>query len=148
MSGSEGDDRLIGNAGNDSLDGGLGNDILNGNNSDNGVDTIDTLRGGFGNDRFVLANSETVFYNDGNNADTGLADYAAIEDFTVGEDRIRLEGSASMYVLGTSPIVGKLGEAIYLDTDMSGSLTTNDELLAVVENVTGFNLNSRSFIYV
>jgi Ca2+-binding RTX toxin-like protein len=127
---------------------GDGNDILSGTGSTNGLGSIDTLTGGNGNDRFILSSSTTVFYNDGNNATSGLGDYALIKDFSSSLDKIQLEGSASRYVLGTSPIAGVSGTAIYLDTNGNKAFNSTDELIAVVQGSGGLSLASSYFSYV
>lgn len=71
FSGGEGDDRLHGGAGNDILDGNAGDDFIRGGSGD------DTLTGGEGADTFSFDS------DDGNDI---------ITDFTVGEDRIMLDG--------------------------------------------------------
>ncbi|MGH2416009.1 MAG: Calx-beta domain-containing protein, partial [Microcystaceae cyanobacterium] len=116
LQGGAGNDTLIGGAGNDSLAGGDGNDSLNGVGSENGKGCKDTLTGGKGDDLFSLGNHTTVFYNDGNNKKAGLDEYALIEDFKTSQDKIQLKGTASQYLLRTSPIAGISGTAIYLDT--------------------------------
>ena len=118
IKGLAGNDELKGNDGNDVLIGGTGNDVLKGENDNDiliGVDPLstiagrgeyDTLTGGKGVDRFVLGDTKLVYYNDGNNTNKGLSDYAAILDFDVKEgDVIQLKGTASDYILtvGTVP---------------------------------------------
>uniref|UniRef100_A0A8J7AES7 Calcium-binding protein n=1 Tax=Desmonostoc muscorum LEGE 12446 TaxID=1828758 RepID=A0A8J7AES7_DESMC len=148
LNGVGGNDILIGGAGNDTLLGGDGNDTLNGVGSENGTGFKDTLTGGNGNDLYIFGNSGAVFYNDGNNANAGLNDYALIVDFNTSQDKIQLQGLASSYLLGTSPISGISGTAIYLDTNTNSVLNSTDELIAIVEGVTGLNLTAGYFSYV
>ena len=147
IDGGAGDDILTGGSRNDALIGGDGNDTLTGTGTTNGLGSIDTLIGGNGSDKFILSSATTVFYNDGNNATSGLGDYALINDFNSSLDKIQLEGSASRYVLGSSPIVGLTGSAIYLDTNSNGVFNSTDELIAIVKG-SSLNLASSSFIYV
>ncbi|MBX9259435.1 calcium-binding protein [Desmonostoc muscorum CCALA 125] len=148
LNGAVGNDILIGGTGNDTLLGGDGNDTLNGVGSENGTGFKDTLTGGNGNDLYIFGNSGAVFYNDGNNANAGLNDYALIVDFNTSQDKIQLQGLASSYLLGTSPISGISGTAIYLDTNTNSVLNSTDELIAIVEGVTGLNLTAGYFSYV
>lgn len=93
-------DNLEGGTGNDTLEGGTGNDILIG--VDRNVTDIferDTLKGGGDNDRFVLGDRGNLFYD--NNR---YNDFATIEDFQLGVDRIQLIGSASDYQVGGNGI--------------------------------------------
>jgi hypothetical protein len=83
-----------------------------------------------------------------NDAQSGLGDYAAIIDFDLAADIIQLEGSASRYLLGISPISGLNGTAIYLDTNNDGSLNSNDEFIAAIVGATGLSLTHSSFNYV
>jgi hypothetical protein len=92
----------------------------------------------------MIANT---FYNDGNNENAGLGDYALIKDFSSTLDKIQLEGAANLYVLGSSPIVGISGTAIYKDTNSNGAFNSTDELIAVVQG-SSLNLASSSFLYV
>ena len=147
--GGRNNDTLIGGEGGDLLEGGGGNDVLIGG-SLNVATTgfIDTLTGGNGSDQYVLANANSVFYNDGNNATAGLNDYALIQGFNTSQDKIQLEGAANKYVLGSSPINGINGTGIYLDTNGNGTLGNTDELISVVAGVTNLNLTAGYFTYV
>ncbi|MBD2691290.1 calcium-binding protein [Anabaena catenula] len=148
LNGDNGNDVLNGGGGKDSLNGGAGNDTLTGAGTDNGVGSIDTFTGGSGNDRFILSSSTTAFYNDGNNSSSGLGDYALIKDFNSTQDKIQLEGSASKYILGTSPISGVSGTAIYLDTNNNGIFNSTDELVGIVQGSSGLNRTASYFVYV
>jgi Ca2+-binding RTX toxin-like protein len=72
---------LIGGGGNDVIDGGDGNDFINGTNFvTRGFSEFDTLRGGSGNDTFVLGDRTGSYYvGNGNN------DNARIQDLSVGD---------------------------------------------------------------
>jgi peptidoglycan/xylan/chitin deacetylase (PgdA/CDA1 family) len=154
--GLNGNDRLNGNAGNDYLIGGAGNDSLfggTGNDTMIGVDPLganpgrgeyDVLQGDAGNDRFILGDGLNVYYNDGNNANTGRSDYAAILGFATG-DTIQLKGQASDYVLatGTAPNNGS-----QRGTLIQSNLFGQPELIGFVAGVTNLNLTSATFTYV
>ncbi|AFY73019.1 VCBS repeat-containing protein [Synechococcus sp. PCC 7502] len=151
LNGGAGNDTLTGGFLNDSLFGGDGNDILNGVGSNNGVGSIDTLTGNAGNagnDTFILGSSTLAFYNDGNDNNAGLGDYALIKDFSSTLDKIQLYGAANLYVLGTSPIGGVSGTAIYLDTNSNGAFSSTDELIAIVQGSGKLSLGSSYFSYV
>jgi Ca2+-binding RTX toxin-like protein len=147
--GGTNDDTLIGGEGSDFLNGGGGNDVLNaGSINPAATGVIDTLTGGNGGDRYVLTNGTSVYYNDGNNATAGLNDYALIQGFNTSQDKIQLQGAASKYVLGSSPISGISGTGIYVDTNGNGILGPNDELISVVTGVTNLNLTAGYFTYI
>jgi hypothetical protein len=105
LSGNLGDDQVIGGVGNDTVFGNDGNDILIGVDSANaafgfGKGEIDSMTGGAGKDRFLLAQQGQNFYDDGNPFNTGRGDYGLIKDFEIdGTDKIQLSGKASNYVL-------------------------------------------------
>ncbi|MEG3845746.1 calcium-binding protein, partial [Microcoleus sp. herbarium19] len=147
--GGNNDDTLIGGAGRDFLSGGGGNDVLNAGSINPAVTgVIDTLTGGNGSDRYILANGTSVYYNDGNNTTAGLNDYALIQGFNTSQDKIQLAGSASKYVLGASPVRGVNGTAIYLDTNNNGILGPTDELISVVAGVRNLNLTAGYVTYI
>jgi Transposase DDE domain group 1/RTX calcium-binding nonapeptide repeat (4 copies) len=134
--GGQGNDSMNGRGGSDSLSGGNGVDLLTGADvSTFGVDEIDILAGGAGSDRFILASSAGTYYNDGNNLSSGLGDYAVIQDFSKG-DVIQLQQGIS-YVLGSTPnSTGLGGTGIYIDNDGVAGLSSNDELIGVLQGVT------------
>ncbi|UEM25318.1 S8 family serine peptidase (plasmid) [Skermanella mucosa] len=103
LSGDAGADLLAGGVGNDTLDGGDGADRLVGADPASagsaGRGEIDGLTGGSGSDTFVLGTGEGTFYEDGDPLTTGEDDYARIEDFDDGEDRIELTGTRDDHVL-------------------------------------------------
>ncbi len=148
INGGTGNDTLIGGAGNDTILGGDGNDTLNGVGSEFGRATRDRLTGGNNSDLFILGNRNAVFYNDGNNTNAGLNDYALITDFNSIQDRIQLRGAASSYFLRTSPIAGITGTSIYFDSNGNGTFNSTDELIAIAQGVSGLNLTASYFSYV
>ncbi len=155
LNGDEGNDTLQGGDGADTLSGGTGNDVLSGSNGNDildgagnnteangsvGVQSIDTLIGGIGSDKFILGNAASAYYDDGNALSTGTTDYAVIKDLNRLKDKIQVFGSVSDYVVGklSSTIVNQYAansSGVFIDKDHSNSLTANDELIAVVENV-------------
>ncbi|WP_242056395.1 S-layer family protein [Nostoc sp. FACHB-152] len=141
----DGNDTIVGGAGNDTIIAGGGSDRLIGvaqNAVNPGLGEIDTLQGGAGGDIYIIGNAATTFYDDGNATTSGTADYARIVGFNASEDLIQLTGPKTNYILGTSPINGITGTAIYINKPNSEP----DELIAIIEGVTGLNLNSNVFI--
>lgn len=158
ISGGAGNDYLYCGSGNDIVDGGTGNDTLRadglyGNSVVSGgagddlisygasyfdvnIKGIDTLTGGSGRDVFSFA---TLF------ADTPGATqgYAIVTDFNASEDFILLNSLSSSYLIGSSPIAGVAGQALYLDTPG----TEPDRLMAVFQGVSDLALNSSSFLF-
>jgi Ca2+-binding RTX toxin-like protein len=152
LAGDNGNDRLYGDAGNDNLVGAqyanyvAGDRVLQ-SNAKFGTGERDTLTGGAGNDTFWLGMSNAVFYDDGT-ASSGQFDYALITDFTIGQDKIQLNGIASSYKLVTSSFSGAGSSAQDTLIYRLKSGGQFDELIGVVQDVTGLNLNSSSqFIY-
>ncbi|WP_307731199.1 calcium-binding protein [Microseira wollei] len=164
LNGGAGNDILIGGTGNDYIVGGVGNDLLIGINTNSvavsntngfvvaqistsgnpGQGEIDTLIGGDGADKFILSDSNNVYYNDGNAASSGTQDYALIMDFNLKEDKIHLRGAATNYGLQTSG-----GDTnIYLDNDAIAGLSANDELIGIVKGVVNLSLSGSYFHYV
>ncbi|MGK7898940.1 MAG: Ig-like domain-containing protein [Xenococcus sp. (in: cyanobacteria)] len=86
-------DCLVGGADNDRLFGNDGNDILDGSDGENrGVGETDILTGGKGRDFFILGDDSGAYY-----LGNGNADFALIQDFEVGQDKLVLAGSANDY---------------------------------------------------
>lgn len=135
-------DILTGLAGHDIVNGGNGQDILTGvdpSATHPGYGEIDTLNGGNGKDIFVLGDSNNVYYN---NPDTsGLKDYALIIDYSK-NDAIQLNGSPSNYTLAEDVTIGSsTGTGIF-------SVSEQNDLIGLVEGVTGLELNSSYFNFV
>jgi serralysin len=139
-------DVLIGGTGSDRLTGSTGNDLLVGvdpTSTTAGRGEIDTLTAGGKADRFILGDTNQVYYNDGNSTNRGLNDYARMTGFSViAGDIIQLKGKAADYSVSTSPVAGVAGTAIY------NNLFGQPELVGVVQNVSGLNLTSAAFSYV
>nr|MDJ0703624.1 glycosyl hydrolase family 18 protein [Leptolyngbyaceae cyanobacterium MO_188.B28] len=152
--GDAGEDQLYGQRGRDVLEGGAGNDHLDGGYGDDrliGVDAgaptpgkneLDVLKGGTGQDTFVLGDNAHVFYDDSGSNPSGSQGYAQIKDFNIAAgDVIELHGQASDYRVGS--LAGSQGQAIYLTAD------GKDELIAQVHGeTTALDLNSSAFSYV
>ena len=161
INGGGGNDILIGGTGNDYLVGGTGDDLLIGINANsvavsnnNGVvvaqistsgnpgqGEIDTLIGGEGSDKFMLADRNNVYYNDSNAMTSGTEDYALILGVNINEDKIELKGTATNYGLQTSGA----DTNIYLDNDGIAGLSANDELVAIVKEVLNLSLSGSYF---
>jgi Ca2+-binding RTX toxin-like protein len=146
LTGSVSANNLDGGAGTDSLNGGAGNDTLAGcfYGANGGQGEVDTLTGGAGADLFQLGWSGGCFYDDGSSSNTGRSDYALIKDFTVGTDRLQLDGVASNYYIGASGVTGVSGQGLWLEQG------TTDELVAIFQgsaNVTANNtINTAQFV--
>jgi Ca2+-binding RTX toxin-like protein len=124
--------------------GGSGNDQLAGvpqtgtTAASLGRGQIDTLSGGAGSDRFLLADSRGTFYNDGSSRSQGTSDYARITDFNPNQDVLQLRsGSQYLYRYSASYTEIFLGNG---DT----RFTTADELIARLE---GVNLTPGTGVY-
>ena len=142
LDGGEGDDYLVGGRDNDTLNGKEGNDTLTGAGITGlisgateevaGLQNIDILTGGAGNDMFVLGNATQPFYDDGDANTTGETDLATVTDFEVGEDSLQLFGKAEDYSLNlfTTDTATINAELLY-DSDADGQ----GELIANLENV-------------
>jgi hypothetical protein len=145
LQGFANNDILIGGAGNDNLNGGDGDDLIVGVNPSSanpGSNEVDTLAGGNGADRFVLGNTTTAFYDDGNTTNAGTSNYALITDFNPSQDVIQLYGDKANYRLVSGITNGIAGTAIYMDK----SDGEPDELIAIIQGVTGLDINSSAFV--
>jgi hypothetical protein len=136
IEGGEGDDTLYGGEGNDQIRGGKGNDTLIGfdPNSSTALNEIDLLNGGENFDVFVLGDADRAFYTG-----KGNDNYALIDDFRVGEDKIQLNGSAGNYSLRSDVASLPKGTGIF----------RGDDLIGVVKDVKGLSLtNTGVFTFV
>jgi Ca2+-binding RTX toxin-like protein len=138
IEGGLGNDIVDAGAGNDSLMGGLGNDTLTGcfNGANGGRSEIDAITGGVGNDIFQLGWTSGQFYDDGNAANAGRGDYVLITDFTVGQDRLQLDGAAANYYLGESGVTGVSGTGLWSERGAT------DELIAIIRSANSTVLNA------
>lgn len=147
--GGFGDDTIIGNkqnnilvsgatssdpvSDNDRISGGRGNDRIVGGSG------LDDFSGGSGRDVFVLGSSTEYYYQD--NSVMGNSEFATLNDFRRGLDKIVLNGDASDYVfLGA----GRFKTSIVRDADFSGDLSLGDDMIASVP--TGFSNRDLQFV--
>jgi len=141
--------KLWGRGGRDTLIGGARGDTLSGaDDAGAGVGEVDQLTGGGGKDRFILGTAVDRYYDNQNAESAGLRDYALITDFTVGEDRLQLKGSAAKYYLGAQDVSGVSGVGVYFDSDGSGGPDAdgNDELIAILQSASPASLTFESVI--
>lgn len=148
--GHDGNDVLRGRDGSDYLDGGEGNDILDAGGSPWKLSwdyltrqpeitpEIDILRGGAGNDTFILGEGWFDRYIGD--------DYAIVADFNWQEDYIEVAQELSHYALRPGSDFG------YSPNDTALVLNSNpDDILAIVQNVVPANdsiqLSTRDFKY-
>ena len=92
--------KLVGRGGNDTISGLGGNDTLIGADPLDelpGLEEIDTLNGGGGRDTFVIADRDVTYYQGG--GFFGSADFAYLEDFQSGTDKIQLKKGEN-YIFG------------------------------------------------
>ncbi len=131
---------LWGTTGSDSITGTGGNDRLSGVLSTGttaqamGANQVDVLTGRAGADVFVLGDKRGVYYDDRANGKSGLGDYARIQDFQSGVDKLQLASGSYL----TS--VSQGNTALYWDRNGNGSLnlsgSNQDELVAILANAT------------
>jgi Ca2+-binding RTX toxin-like protein len=97
-----------------------------------GSNQIDVLTGGSGADVFVLGDKRGVFYDNRINGNAGLGDYARIQDFKVGTDKLQLFSASYL----TSASQGNT--SLYWDRNGNGKLnltgSNQDELIAIFSN--------------
>jgi subtilisin family serine protease len=103
----------------------------------------DTVTGGAGADRFLLADSRGTFYTDGNNKSSGTGDYLWIQDFSSSEDKLQLR-SGSQYLYRNASISGTSYTEIYLGNG-DNRFSAADELIARLQ---GTSLAPGSGVYV
>ncbi|GAB4546362.1 MAG: hypothetical protein Tsb0014_40830 [Pleurocapsa sp.] len=135
------DDILIGGLGDDWIFGGDGNDILIGVNpvkETPGYGEFDRFRGDAGNDIFVLGDGDGVYYNHQGTRVEGNIDKGVILDFNPSEDMIQLHGRASNYRL----------LSVDGNTKILYKTPGTQELIGIVKNVSGLDLNGSEFTYV
>lgn len=122
ITGSNGDDRLAGVSSTGTTATAMG------------AGQIDTLTGQAGADVFLLGDSRGVFYDDRIAGNLGSGDYARINDFVSGIDKLQVKaGTSYLYTVSTS------GLSLYWDRNNNGQLNRNgssrDELIAVLQGV-------------
>ena len=141
---------LWGTTASDVITGGGGNDRISGVRETGttatamGAGQIDVLTGGAGADVFVLGDSRGVFYDDRKSGNLGTSDYARIKDFMPGEDKLQLRSANYIYTVSSGNL------SLYWDRTNVGSLNTSgsnrDELIAVLEGVSGLSSNDILFV--
>ena len=129
---------LWGTIGSDIITGSTGNDRISGvlasgtSTKAMGGSQIDVLTGSSGADVFVLGDKRGLFYDDRINGNSGLRDYARIQDFTSGVDKIQLFSASYL----TSASQGNT--SLYWDRNGNGKLnltgSNQDELIAIFSN--------------
>ncbi|MEM6486647.1 MAG: hypothetical protein AAF677_00005, partial [Pseudomonadota bacterium] len=131
--------------GRDIIQGTDGNDILSAvtpGDTTPGVGELDVLSGYAGADRFDFGDSTQSFYDDGVAGTDGIADYAFVWDFTVGEDTVLLHGSESDYALLVDDSRLTAGTSIWR-IEQGGA----DELVGLLNGVSGLSLSDDSFLF-
>ncbi|MDJ0845473.1 Calx-beta domain-containing protein [Crocosphaera sp.] len=98
---------------------------------------VTTETGTINADSFILGNNSEALYDN-----YGQQDYLEISDFDLYQDTIQLQGSADDYYLGSSPS-GDSDQGIFLK--VAGM---EDELVGVVKETTGLDINGNSFVFV
>jgi len=132
-------DRVLwGTTSSDIITGSTGNDRISGVLASGtsakamGASQIDVLTGGSGADVFVLGDIRGVFYYNRINGNLGLGDYARIQDFKSGIDKIQLFSASYL----TSASQGNT--SLYWDRNGNGKLnlsgSNQDELIAIFTN--------------
>ncbi len=148
LRGRSGNDTLFGGAGNDILRGGSGNDNLNGvdpSSSTPGAGEVDYLRGGGGDDVFILGDTNTTYYNYGNM--TNVLDVVILEDFAPNKDVIQLHGSDSNYIFRSFGADTILGFDLQVGSGV-GILTSSSEIIGFIQDIKLADLDDTNFKYV
>jgi Ca2+-binding RTX toxin-like protein len=148
-------DRLIGGSNNDDLNGGNGNDTLIGvgqQNSLGGDLDRDNLTGGAGRDRFVLGDTNRVYYDDRDASTRGDDDYAEIRDFNANEDIVQLKSSIASYSLDffidSVPRINPAGSINAFILYDAGE-TDRKEVIGLLNNISNtLSLSSPAFSFV
>ena len=138
-----GNDTVIAGAGDDTIQAGGGNDVLvafDPGSSTPGQDEQDRIVLGNGAVRVLLGSGDTPAYLNSTSA-AASQDFLRIEGLAPAEDRLLLPGSQSDYQLSES-----LGSTeIYLSA--AKSTHQNNDLIAVIDGLTGLSLSDNLFIY-
>jgi Ca2+-binding RTX toxin-like protein len=133
LEGRDGNDILNGNSGDDMLNGGSGNDMLIGDSGN------DTMTGGAGNDVFQLSASASrkafSFFSSPFSSSVSWS--------TSGSDRIKDFGAGDIIQIDTNSLGMSNRSAFRFE---NGNLYVGNNLLATLEGVTSFNVNSIQFI--
>ena len=97
-------------------------------------------------DVFQLGWSSGRFYDDGNSANAGRADYVLITDFAVGQDKLQLDGGDKNYLIGASGVTNVSGSGLFYDSNANTKLDSTDELIAVIRSANSTTLNATNTI--
>ncbi|HEX9859108.1 MAG TPA: cadherin-like domain-containing protein, partial [Paracoccaceae bacterium] len=108
-----------------------------------GQGEIDVFVGGAGTDVFVFGDPNGSYYDDGNAATDGVADYGFVWDFVSGTDMIQLAGAAADYLLSEDFAGLPQGTAIWL----AGQAGAADELIGLLSGAYGLDLENSDFLY-
>ncbi|HEY9219399.1 MAG TPA: S8 family serine peptidase [Phenylobacterium sp.] len=139
--GTTGSDNLIGTAGADRISG------VPASGSDTGRGDVDKLTGAGGSDLFVLGETARGrFYDDGWSFTSGTGDYALIQDFVAGVDKIQLAGVAARYFFAATTVGGVSGLGIYYDSNLNGVRGGNDELIGLVKGASSLAAGDLVFV--
>jgi Ca2+-binding RTX toxin-like protein len=140
--GDSSNNSIFGLTGSDIINGGSGNDILTGciAEAKGGFGERDVLTGGTGNDVFVLGSEFGSLYDDGVSSNAGRNDYVLITDFTVGQDKLQLDGAASNYYIGASGVAGVSGTGLWSEQGAT------DELIAIMRSANTTQLNAANTV--
>ena len=123
--GKKGNDYLNGDRGSDNLFGGLGNDTLIGGNGINNIvggdgndifiggNGRDIIEGGKGQDKYIIGDSDRMFYTN-----KKWYDHAVITDFQLEQDTIQLQGKANDYTIKSATNEGVSGTGIFHNNGM------------------------------
>lgn len=148
ITGSNAQDLLVGGQGGDRLNGGAGNDRLIGADPTSptpGALQVDYLKGGSGQDTFVLGDANTSYYSFG--IVNQVLDIAIVEDFKSSEDKIQLHGNSNEYFLRrfSNGVTVGYGEKFGAST---GIFSASREIVGLVMGNETLNLNSNDFEFV
>jgi hypothetical protein len=69
-------------------------------------------------------------------SNAGRNDYVLITDFTVGQDKLQLDGAAAKYYIGASGVAGVSGSGLWAEQG------TTDELIAIVRSANSTQLSA------
>lgn len=142
LPGTADDDLIIGREGNDVIKAYEGNDIIVGANhlgANPGQGERDILVSGPGNDMYVLGLDNNPFYRDPG-LGFGTAGFAAIADFELGFDRIRIDPNSNYMIMDFAvPGYGNGAGIFYIEDPMIGDQRL--DLVGLVDGVSASDLS-------